>query len=396
MVLGFRYRLLPRKAQHRALERILESQRQLYNAALEERIGAYRKAGKTLGYHHQCKGLAEWRHSDPEARELPYALQRSTLKRLDVAYRGFFTRLAHGLKAGLPRFQGIGRFNSFTFGRFDGITLKDGRLRFKGMPGALRVHWHRDLPPSTFIKRCRFKRDGRGWMVIFDVTVQPRAIRPALRCVGVDLGIVTFAALSDGGFIPSLRAARRAEKRLRTAQRSMERKTKGSNRRQKARAEVSRAYATTARQRREHLHQASARLIRDYDVIAIEKLQVGDLARSALAKDVLDASWGRFISFLRYKAEWAGAHVIEVDPYNTSQDCSGCGNKVPKDLDQRRHDCPHCGISIDRDLNAARNILSRAGVGPGLRNVAGCGMRADGNLLGEGISRVPRPSSHCP
>jgi transposase len=83
---------------------------------------------------------------------------------------------------------------------------------------------------------------------------------------------------------------------------------------------------------------------------------------------------------LRYKAEWAGARVVEVDPEHTSQDCSGCGTRVAKDLAVRHHDCPICGLSIDRDLNAARNILNRAGVGPGLPNVADCGMRAGENL----------------
>src|SRR6185503_9910922 len=150
--------------------------------------------------------------------------------------------------------------------------------------------------------------------------------------------------------------------------------------RQKARHGVKRCHAAVARRRANHLHQASARLLRDYDLIAIEALHVKALAKSRLAKDVHDASWAKFISMLRYKAAKAGAHLIEVDPRNTSQDCSGCGAKVPKELSDRQHDCPHCGLSIDRDLNAARNILHRAGVGPGLRNVAGCGMRAGGNL----------------
>jgi putative transposase len=120
--------------------------------------------------------------------------------------------------------------------------------------------------------------------------------------------------------------------------------------------------------------------VTDYDLIAIERLNVLGLARSALARDIHDASWARFISMLRYKAAKAGARVIEVNPRNTSQDCSGCGMVVRKDLAQRRHDCPYCGLSLDRDLNAARNILIRAGVGPGLHNVAGCGMRAGENL----------------
>jgi len=114
------------------------------------------------------------------------------------------------------------------------------------------------------------------------------------------------------------------------------------------------------------LHQAAARLVRDYDVIAVEKLNVKGLARSALAKDVHDASWAKFISMLRYKAACAGSRLIEVDPYDTSQGCSGCGTKVPKSLGDRLHKCDDCGLVMDRDLNAARNILHRAGVGPGL------------------------------
>ena len=397
MILTYRYRLVPSKAQRRALEGILEAQRQLYNAALEERIGGYRKAGKTVTYFDQCRGLTEWRKDDAEAREVPVRLQRATLKRLDEAYRGLFRRLRLGGKPGFPRFRGKGWFDSFGFLEFIGITLKNGRLRFAGMPGRLRVHWHRDLPLGP-IKGCTFKREGDAWSVGFAVaiaTLEPRGTR---RAVGVDVGISTFAALSDGSSIPSLRAARKAEKRQRLAQRALSRKKPGSGGRRKARALVARCSRKTARQRREHLHQASARLVRDFDAIAIEKLNVKGLARGALAKDVHDASWAAFISMLRYKAEKAGVRLIEVDPQDTTQDCSRCGIRVPKDLAIRWHDCPACRLSMDRDLNAARNILNRAGVGPGLRNVAGHGMRAGGSLCSYPSARQGAPGpepSHC-
>ena len=254
------------------------------------------------------------------------------------------------------------------------------------------MHWHRELPDFAPIRSCIFKRDTKGWSVSFAVSIEAAAPRESQRAVGVDLGISTFAALSDGGFIPSLKAARKAERRLRVAQRALSRKRRGSGGRREARTAVARCHAAVARQRREHLHQASARLVRDYDVIVVEKLNVKGLAGGTLAKDVHDASWARFISMLRYKAEWAGARLIVVDPRNTSQDCSGCGMKVAKDLADRCHDCPHCGLSIDRDLNAARNILNRAGVGPGLRNVAGCGMRAGENL---GSAIRPRQEPLC-
>ena len=380
MIVSYRFRLLPAKAQHRALEKILESQRQLYNAALEERIGTHRKADVSLTYRDQTKGLTEWRRSDAEASALPVCLQRATLKRLHEAYRGFFRRVRKGRKPGLPRYRGKGWFQSFGFSEFCGITLKNGRLRFKGMPGGLRVHWHRHLPAGASPRTCAFKRDTKGWTVSFAVAIAVAEPRTGDRTVGLDLGISTFAALSDGGFIPSLKAARKAERWVRQAQRRLERRKRGSSGRERARMAVARCHAAVTRERNEHLHQASARLVRDYDAIAIEKLNVRGLAQGTLAKDVRDASWARFISMLTYKAAKAGTRLIEVDPHNTSQDCSGCGVKVSKDLGDRTHACPHCGLSIDRDLNAARNILNRAGVGPGLRNVAGYGMRAGGNL----------------
>lgn len=380
MILTFRYRLLPTKRQHRALEVILECQRQLYNAALEERIDAHRKANLTRTYFDQSKALTEWRQSDPEASALPVNLQRATLKRLDEAYKGFFRRVKSGGKPGFPRFRGKGWFDSFGFREFQGISIAADRLRFKGMPGALRMHLHRQMPADAVVKSCVFRRDVKGWIVGLAAEVPTPSLREGNRAVGVDLGITTFAVLSDGGVIPSVKAARMAERRLRIAQRALARKKRGSKSRGKARMVVRRCHAATVRRRSSHLHHASARLVRDYDLIAVEALQVKGLARSGLAKDVHDASWAKFISFLRYKAAKAGIRLIEVDPRNTSQDCSECGAKVSKELSDRQHRCPHCGLAVDRDLNAARNILHRAGVGPGLRNVASSGMRAGGNL----------------
>ncbi len=380
MIVTYQYRILPSKAQHRALETLLESQRELYNAALEERIGAYTQ-GIIRTYNDQSKSLTEWRQSDPEAAAFPLNVQRATLRRLDEAYKGFFRRKRQkGTTAGFPRFRGKGWWDSFGFREFIGISLDGAQLRFRGMPGILRVHLHRPLPDEHRIRACTFRRDTKGWKVGFAVEIQAGTSKGNHRSVGVDLGITTFAALSDGGFIPSLRAARRAQRRLRLAQRALSRKKRGSNSRRKARRNVARCHAEIARARSNHLHRASARLVRDYDVIAIEGLNVQGLARGVLARDVNDASWAKFISMLHYKAERAGARIVEVDARNSSRDCSSCGTTVLKGLHDRVHNCARCGLVIDRDLNAARNVLNRAGVGPGLHNVADCGKRAGGNL----------------
>lgn len=379
MVLNYVYRLLPRKSQHRALEAILESQRQLYNAALEERIDAYRKAGVTRNYAAQTKALTEWRQTDPEASALPANLQRFTLKRLDNAYRAFFRRVKSGQKPGFPRFRGKGWFNTFGFREFSGISLARGFLKFQGIPGPLRIHFHRPLPEKLVPKSCFFKRQEKGWIVGFAIEVATDSLRHGSQTIGVDLGITALVTLSDGTVFPGLHAARRAERRLRAAQRRLCRRRLGSGGRRKARAALRRCHAAVRQRRATHLHQISASLVRRYDVIALEALQIDSLARSILAKSVRDASWGLLVSMLRYKAAKAGARLIEVDPRNTSRDCSGCGAPVEKELGERWHSCPHCGLSIDRDVNAARNVLHRAVGGPGLPNVAGFGMRAGGN-----------------
>lgn len=169
MKLTYRYRILPTKRQHRALERILENQRQLYNAALEERIDAYRKQGIARRYIDQCKALTLWRQSDVEAASVPVSLQRWTLKRLDEAYHAFFRRIRAGSKPGFPRFRGKGRFDAFGFGQSSGFAFTGGRIRFKGLPGSLRVHLHRPLPDGALLKSCVFRRDMKGWKVGFIV-----------------------------------------------------------------------------------------------------------------------------------------------------------------------------------------------------------------------------------
>src|SRR5688572_3899887 len=169
MLLTYQYRLLPKRCQHRALEALLESQRQLYNAALEERLDAYRKRGLTRSYMDQTKALTEWRRSDPEAASYPLCLQRATLKRLDRAYASFFRRMKNGAKPGFPRFRGKGWFDSFGFSEFEGITFRRSRLHFKGMPGGIRVHLHREIPEASSIRSCSFRRDSQGWTVSFAV-----------------------------------------------------------------------------------------------------------------------------------------------------------------------------------------------------------------------------------
>jgi putative transposase len=372
VILSYRYRLLPLKSQHRALERLSAAQRQLYNAALEERIDCYRKTGKTRTYIDQCKALTDCRHALSEMGELPANLQRWRLKRLDDAFQGFFRRLkARSGKAGFPRFRSKGRWEAFGFAEFSGIRFDGKRLRFSGMPGGLKLHLHRPLPDEADIRSCVFRRDGSGWFIFLHIAIATPQKRAVASAVGVDLGLKVFAFCSDDVVIPNPRIARKAEKELRRRQRALSRCERGSHRRHKVRAQVARLHRKISGTRNTWLHQRSAELVKRTDLIAVEDLKVSNMVRHpTLARSIADASWSRFVSMLDYKVEKTGGHLIRVDPRNTRQKCSRCHELVPKSLAVRIHACPSCVLVMDRDYNASLNIL-RAGIGAGALNVIG-------------------------
>ena len=381
MFLTFKYPLSPSKRQHAALMAICESQRILYNAVLEERIDCYSKTGKGRSYIDQCKALAECRRDLPEMAALPSNLQRWTLKRLDDAYAGFFRRVKAGGKAGFPRFRGKGWWSSFGFAEFSGIRWDGKRLRFRGMPSGLKVHLSRPLPPDADIRSCVFRRDGRRWSVCLQIEVAAAEKRVVDKAIGIDLGLNVFAYQSDGIVIANPRFSRRAERQMRVRQRALARCKRGSHNRLKAKERIARLHTKIVNQRTTWLHQQSARIARSYDLIAVEDLNVAGMIRHpTLARSIADASWSKFLGFIAYKAEKAGATMIRVNPKNTSQMCSGCGVIVPKSLAVRTHCCPHCGLVIDRDHNASLNIL-QAGIGLGERNVGrSWPKRARGNI----------------
>lgn len=369
VVKSFKMRLMPSKAQHAALVDILSAQRDLYNAALAERIDCYRKTGRSRSYMDQCKAVTQCRADMPEMSAVPANVQRSTLKRLDAAFSGFFSRVKSGVKAGFPRFKGRDYFRSFGFAEFSGIRFDGKRFRWSGLPGALRVRVHRALPDAKPIAAA-FRRDHKGWTVSLQYRLPAQALAPTGRTCGIGVGLSSFATFDDGSQVPAPRISRRVEREMRRRQRALARCKRGSNSRRKARSQVARLHAKIANTRETFLHQLSARIVRENDLIAIEALNVKALSRGMLARSVNDASWGKFFQFLTYKAAWAGRELIAVDPRYTSQACSGCGVIVPKKLGTRWHDCQSCGTSLDRDHNASINILHRAVVRPGVHKLA--------------------------
>jgi putative transposase len=177
--------------------------------------------------------------------------------------------------------------------------------------------------------------------------------------VGIDVGLIDFIVTSDDERIAAPKFLRKAERTLKSAQRRVSRRKKGSNRRKKAIIKLAKQHKKVADTRKDFHFKTANNLLKKYDVIAVEKLNIKGLAKTRLAKSINDAGWGQFISILTVKAENAGLKVVAINPNGTSQECSSCGQKVKKQLSQRTHNCPSCKVSLCRDLNASINIKNR-------------------------------------
>lgn len=351
----FKYRLYPSRTQALALESQFNEARHLYNAALQERRDAWRMAGKSLNYYDQADQLKGIRAAG-DCALANFSACQDVLRRVDKTFRTFFERRKQGQRAGYPRFKGRYRFDSYTFPAYgDGCKLlESGRLRLQGV-GHVKVKLHR--PVAGNIKTVTLKREAGHWYVCFSLECAPTPLSPSDRVVGIDVGLESFAALSDGSTVSNPRHHQRALARLRIAQRRVSRRKKGGSGRRKAVRILQRTHAGVRNQRADFHHKLSRRLVDDFGLIAVEDLNVKGLASGMLARSVNDAGWSAFIAKLTYKAEEAGRVLIKVNPRGTSQVCSACGARVAKPLSERLHVCPACGVILHRDLNAALNIL---------------------------------------
>src|SRR5712692_2118095 len=354
----FKYRAYPTPTQAEALHEQVNEACRLYNGALDERRSAWRLNGISLGYYDQANQLKEIRAAGAVG-IANFSACQEVLRRVNKSFGAFFARVKAGEKqVGYPRFRSRFRYDSLTWPSWgDGCALRaSGRLYLQGV-GELKLKWHRPLPAEAMIKTVTAKREAGRWFVCFSVELpEPEPLPACDLSVGIDVGLTTFAVLSDGREIANERYFRLAERRLRLAQRKLARRKQRSRRRLKARQEVAQVHIHVANQRRDFHHKSAHTLVREYGLIAVEDLNIKGLAGSILAKSVHDAGWSQFISILSDKAAEAGRTFVKVNPAGTTQDCSACGKHVPKTLSERWHSCA-CGLSMGRDLNAARNVL---------------------------------------
>jgi putative transposase len=359
---SYRLRAYPNGAQRRLLDRWFGATRWLWNTALEIRSEAYRTCGVSLTGNDLSRWLTQWKRTAGHEwlAEVPATALTQCLRDQDRAFSRFFAGHARypsfKAKRGRQsiRFQGVG-----TAWRSGFLSLpKLGVLKLaEGLPGVER--------PDT----VSLSRDASGAYFMSFCAEVPHTLRPGTGdLVGVDLGLTNLATLSTGEKVPNPRHHQRRLRYLRQQQRCLARRQKGSHRREKQRVRVARAHARVREARQYALHALTTRLVREFDVIAIEDLNVRALARGRGARAVQDAAFGELRRQLRYKSEWYGPLLLEVDRwYASSKHCSVCRFRLDElRLDQRQWKCPKCGTCHDRDINAARNLLTQ-----GVRQLAG-------------------------
>jgi len=247
----------------------------------------------------------------------------------------------------------------------DGLTLKRSeRLGVVGVPGEIKVGWHRPLPDDAKLGAAVVSRSCGKWFVCFQIEVPDTEPRPDFSPVGIDLGLSSLVALSTGETEDTPAWTRRAAQGLRRRHRALARCKPRSGVRAKRKAALARYQAKVANRRRDFLHKLSAALAGRFSHLAMEDLNTKGLARGMLAKPVHNAAWATLVGMVSYKAERAGGLARLVDPRGTSRTCPECGTVAAKTLAEREHRC-ECGCVLDRDVAAAREILRRADFRPG-------------------------------
>ena len=384
------FRIYPTPAQERGLHYTLKMHQRLYNAALEERIGAYR-TGKSLSFSEQSRELKTVRSEDPAYKALCSQAMNATLRRLEDAYKNFFRRVKERKKGGgdpcgFPRFKGIDRYVGWGWTGRQGweLVLTDGGAKLQlskfgesGEPTTLRLRG--SLRNAGEPRTCNICKDGDRWYASVAYACEPLRAK-GRGIIGIDWGLLVYATIvyADNTCekIENPRYLRDALEELRIAQQILAHKTKyGTRRRFLAKKRVQDIHRKVRDLRDNFLHQLTAKIIASCDTISTEVLNIsgmtaeGGAQKAGLNREILAASPATFLQMLRYKAEEAGVRWIDV-PTRTvkpSQTCSGCGRQEKKTLADRVHSCP-CGLVLDRDENAARvmrnwglNLLAQEG-----------------------------------
>lgn len=354
----FKYRLYPTPRQETLLKQQMEECRCLYNHFLEHRKDSWGWYGAGLSLYDQIGTLPSLKKIRPTLSAVYSQTLQNVAVRIDLAFQAFFRRIKNGENPGYPRFKGKGQYSSLTFPQWNsGCDLTGQGLRLSKI-GTVPLVLHRPVEGS--IKTCTVLRSSTGkWWATLSCENVPEAVLPSNPLpVGIDVGIKTFAALSDGTAVDNPKFFKRSAKRLAQAQRKLELQAQGSPERTKVKKVVAKIHERISFRRTDFAHRESRRMVDRYGKIFVEDITVNEMnAHRCLNRSIRDAAWSQFFFFLSYKAESAGREFRKINPAGTSQTCSSCGYRQKMPLSDRIYHCPCCGMEKGRDHNASLNIL---------------------------------------
>ena len=370
----YKYRLYPNRVQAELMAQTFGCVRYVYNCMLDFCIKLYKETGKKPSRFDREKVIVALKHDGEHEwlKEPPHAALQSANADLERAYANFFRRLKKGETPGFPKFKS--KHTSRKSYRVYYVKVLNRKSIQLSKLGKVKARVPR-LPEGRIVT-CTVSQTPSGKYFISVTTEVEKILNtmnpaPKGSAVGIDLGVKDFATLSTGEKINPEYDLKKETRQLAKAQRKLAKKQKGSANREKQKVKVAKVYERIANQRKWFLQNLSTQILRENQTVVVETLAVKQMSRKggnrkkALNRSITNASWRAFIEMLRYKAEWYGRELVEVDQYYPStQLCSRCGEKTgPKDLSVREWTCPNCLSLHDRDTNAAKNILAQGLIG---------------------------------
>ncbi len=354
MLKSYKYKIKPNKDQKVLLNKHFGSIRFAYNYFLNERQKEYETNKNTINYYDNAKSLTELKKIEEYSwlNEINSQSLQDSLKNLETAYKNFFK-----FKKGFPKFKSKKSKNSFSVPQ--SVKLINGKLIIPKFKEPIDLILSRSF--SGIIKSCTIsKTPTNEYFVSILVETEHTKLDKTGKSIGIDLGLKDFVITSEGYKYKNNRYTKTYERKLKEHQQHLSRKTKGSNRYYKQKLKVANIYKKITNSRLDNLHKVSTELIKKYDVIVLEDLNVKGMVKNhKLSKHISDASWSKFVELLTYKAQWNDKEIVKIDRFfPSSKTCNCCGyiNQNLK-LDMREWTCPSCHTKLDRDLNASINIL---------------------------------------